>query len=179
MADEKIRGHYRVNSEDTVVSVPSFSLYSYLITPNSAFDALMRADRQALERQRRGFRKRLAIPFIGLVLLLVFVVGFCDVTNGFFWVLIGIFAAASFFYALIWTDPAMVVSLPGAISMSRAVEDSSDLFAQLTKEDRDTLFRAVEESGYSDDFLFQDLNQHYRLKRERRIDGDWRMPRRD
>lgn len=173
---ERIRGFYRVNSQDTMVSIPA-DRYSYLITPDSAFDALMKADRQLLDARRRGFRKRLAIPFLALVLLLVFVVGFRDMTSPFFWVLMGIFAAVSLVYALVWTDQAIVEYLPGAIGMMANVEDASDLFAHLTKKDRDTLFRAVEESGYSNDFLLEHLGRHYRLIRERRIDGDWRMPR--
>lgn len=177
MSNGKIRDLYMVNSEDTVVTVPASDIYRYLITPDSAFAAITSADAQAVENQRRGFRKRLAIPFIGLVLLLVFVVGFRDLTNPFFWVLMGIFAAASGFYALVWTDAAMVTYLPGAIRMSTATEDASELFAELTKKDRDTLFRAVEESGYDDDFLFQDLIHHYRRKHAKRTDRDWRMPR--
>ncbi|WP_101546711.1 hypothetical protein [Brevibacterium iodinum] len=162
MADRKFQGRYRINGHDTVVSVPTAGLHRYLITQGSAWDAVVRGDSEARAQWRHEFLKHALIPFVILVFILVFPIGFHDLSNIGFWMLLGVFAVACLLYSLLATDPPLFEGLPDTIVMTAASEDAEYVFGALTQEDRDTLFRAVQTSYYSTDQLLEHLGSHYR-----------------
>jgi hypothetical protein len=162
MSDGKFKGHYRINGYDTVITVPTTGSGRYLITRGSAWDDAVNADLEVRAQWRREFLKRALIPFIILVFILVFPIGFHDLSNIGFWILIGVFAVACLLYALLATDPPLFDVLPDSIRMSTAIEDAEYVFGGLTQEDRDKLFRAAETSIYSTDQLLEHLGSHYR-----------------
>lgn len=177
MSDPRqLRGIYRINGQDTMIRLPIPGETRYLISRGSAWSSAVDADVKSRMWWRREFLKRAIIPFVGLVVVLAFLIGFRDLTSVGFWILIGVFAAISIVYAFAFTELPIFSHVPGSIRVGHVGENDEPeiLFSDLAPNDRDTLFLELKRSDHSVGDLLQQLRFHYESQRHGSNTGPWR-----
>lgn len=152
---------YWVNDHDTVIRVYTGGQYPFLITRGSAIEAARHADAWVKNDWKHGFLKRTIIPFVILTFVLTVLIGFRDLTNVGFWILMGVFAGACLLYALLFTPSPTFSSVPNSIPVFHVGEEVEPIFIYLKPIDRDTLFREIERSPYTTEYLLDQLRIHY------------------
>lgn len=152
---------YWVNDHDTMIRIYTDDRHPFLITKGSALAAAQSTQAGYNAARRRGFRKRAIILFALLTFILTVIIGFRDLTSIGFWILIGVFAAVSLVYALLFAGSTVFTRVPDCIPVRHSWEEVDSLFIHLKPIDRDTLFREIERSPYTTEYLLDQLRYHY------------------
>lgn len=152
---------YWVNDHDTMIRIYTDDRHPFLITKGSALAAAQSTQAAMNAGWRSAFRKCAIIVFVLLTFILTIIIGFRDLTSIGFWILIGVFAAVSLVCALFFAGSTVFTRVPGSIPVRHSWEEVDPLFIHLKPIDRDTLFREIERSPYTTEYLLDQLRIHY------------------